>query len=83
MCMRHDRVGQYIHWKICQHKASYAKNWYKHKPQKVAETENATILCNFSIGTDRTMQTNKPDITLKDHGEKNMSNGYKYFCQRI
>ena len=50
---------------------------------RVVETGSATILCNFSIGTDRTMQTNKPDITLKDHGEKNMSNGYKYFCQRI
>ena len=82
--MRHDRVGQYIHWKICQHKALYAKDWYDHKkPQKVLETGSATILNNFSIGTDRAMQTNKPDITLKDHGEKNMSNRYKYFCQRI
>ena len=40
----HDRVEQDIHWKICQHyNASYAKNWYKHKLQKVVETESATI----------------------------------------
>ena len=25
---------------------------------------------NFSISTDRTIQTNKPDITIKDHKEK-------------
>ena len=37
---RHDRVGQYIHWKICQHYyAPYPKKWYKHKPQKVVETK--------------------------------------------
>ena len=35
---RHDRVGQYIHWKICQHyNAPNAKNCYEHKPQKVVE----------------------------------------------
>ena len=34
---RHNRVGQYIHWKICQHyNTPYAKNWYYGlKPQKV------------------------------------------------
>ena len=64
-------MGQYIHWKICQHyNAPYAKNWYKHKPQKVVETESATILWNFSIHTDRTIQGNKPDITIKHHKEK-------------
>ena len=41
---RHDRVRQYIHWKICQYyNAPYAKNWYEHKPQKVVETESVTI----------------------------------------
>ena len=68
---RHDRVGQDIHWKMCQHyNASYAKNWQKHKLQKVVETESATTLWDFFIHTDRTMQANKPDITMKDHKEK-------------
>ena len=59
--------GQYIHWKICQHyNALYAKNWYKYKPQKVAEAECATVLWDFSIHTD----ANKPDITIKDHKQK-------------
>ena len=56
---RHDRVGLYVQWKVCQHyNAPYAKNWYKHKPQKVFETESATISWNFPIHTDRTIQTN-------------------------
>ena len=64
---RHDKVGQYIHWKTSQHyNAPYAKNWYEHKPQKVVEAESATILWDFSIHRDRTIQANKPDITIKD-----------------
>ena len=50
--------------------APYAKNQYEHKPQKVVETESATILWDFPIHTDRTIQTNKPDITTKDHKGK-------------
>ena len=39
---RHDRMGQYINWKICkQHNAPCAKNWYE---LKVVEAESATIL---------------------------------------
>ena len=45
-------------------------NEYLHKPQKVVETESATILWDFSIYTRRTIQANKPDITIKDHKEK-------------
>ena len=68
---RHDRMGQYIHWKICQHcNAPYAKNWSEHKAQKVVETESAKILWDFSIHTNRTIHANKPDITIKDHNEK-------------
>ena len=66
-----DRVGQDIHWKICHHyNTPYAKNWCEHKPQKVVETERATILWNFPIHTDRIIQTNKPHITIEDHKEK-------------
>ena len=47
--------------------APYAKNWYEHKPQKVLQTEGARILWDFSIHTDRTIQANKPEITIKGH----------------
>ena len=56
---------------MCQHyNAPYAKNWYEQKPQKVVETESGTILWDFPIHTDRTIQANKPDISIKNHKEK-------------
>ena len=71
----HDRVEQYIHWKICQHyNAPYAKNWYKHKQQKVVETESATVLRDFPFHTGGRIQENKPYTAIKDHKEKNMQN---------
>ena len=81
---RHDRVGQYTHWKIFQHyNAPYAKNQYKHKPPKVVETESATILWDFPIHTNKTIQPNKPSINIKDHIDKTCKlidfTLYKYF----
>ena len=50
---RHDKVVQYINWKVCQHyKAPYYKNWYEHKTEPVVEKESATILWDFAIHTD-------------------------------
>ena len=47
---RHGRVGQYFNWKICQYyNATFAKNWYQHRPEKVVETESAIVLWDFYI----------------------------------
>ena len=43
------------------------KNWYKHKPEPVVETESSTILWDFGIHTDRKIGANKSDITIKGH----------------
>ena len=69
--IRHDRVGQYLHWKICKsHKIETCEHWYEHKPQQVVEGDNVTLLWNFPIRTDRTIQANRPDIIVKDFKEK-------------
>ena len=35
---RHDRVGQYLHWKICRHYSiSTPAKWYEHHSEPVAE----------------------------------------------
>ena len=52
--------------------APYAQNWYKHKPQKVVETEGGTILWNFSIQTDRIIQANNPNLNKEITKKKNM-----------
>jgi len=41
---RHDRVGQYLHWKTCKHcQLSAPNNWFEHHPQAVVEGDNFTI----------------------------------------
>ena len=68
---RHDRVGQYLHWGICKHYGIEAhQNWYEHQPDPVTEGPNVTILWDFPVNTDRTIQANRPDIIIKDHNDK-------------
>ena len=63
---KYDKVGHYIHWKICQrYKAPYHKNWYERKLESVVKTESVTILWDFVIHTDRKIDANKP-ITINE-----------------
>ena len=65
---KHNRVGQYLHWKVCKHyKTPHAEKWCEHKTPPVVEEENTTILWDFPINTDRTIQANRPDIVIKDY----------------
>ena len=64
-------MGQYLHWRIYQHyNAQHAEHWYEHHPEPVNEGNGATILWDFTIHTDRSVKTNWPDITVKNHKEK-------------
>ena len=43
--MKHDRLGQYLHWNICNHyDMPTPKHWYEHHRQPVTEGKSATIL---------------------------------------
>ena len=48
---------------------SAPNNWLEHHPQAVVEGDNVTILWDFPIHTDRTIQANRPDIIVKDRIE--------------
>ena len=64
---RHDRVGQYLHWRICKYcLISTTPNWYEHHPEPVTEGKDVSILWDFPVHTDRTIQANRPDIIVKD-----------------
>ena len=68
---RHDRLGQYIHRCLCKNFClPHERNWWEHKPPKVVENKNATVLWDFDIHTDRTIQANRPDIVVKNHNNK-------------
>eukprot|EP00795_Rhopilema_esculentum_P010520 gene10520-19245_t len=41
-------------------------NWYEYHPLQVVDSENVTILRDFPVNTDRTIQANRPDIIIKD-----------------
>ena len=51
--------------------ALHAENWYE-QPEAVTETDNVTILWDYSIETDRKIKANKPDITVKDKRDVKM-----------
>ena len=60
---RHDRVGQYIHWKVCQHYKARHHKTGMNRNQNLLLKQSATILWDFAIK----IYTIKPDITIKDH----------------
>ena len=63
--VRHDNVAKMLHWKLCEKwELNKAEKWYIHKPEKVLESENCKILWNFPIQTDKTLEHNRPDITV-------------------
>ena len=51
---RHDTVARAVHWNLWKKKQMpCSNNWYEHQPQPVTENENANLLCDYSIRTDR------------------------------
>ena len=71
---RHNRVGQYIHWKISNHYDIETRDkQYEHKPLPGVDNPKKTILWDFPIfpiRTDRTIQVNRPDIVIKHKQNK-------------
>ena len=68
---RCNDVGQYIHCKICHHyDIEIPGKWYERKPLPVVDTPKVTILWDFPIRTDRTIQANRPDIAIKEKHNK-------------
>ena len=69
--MRHDNVANMIHYRLCEKWGfNKAEKWYMHKPEKVLESEDCKILWDFLIPIDKTIEHNKPDITVIDKKRK-------------
>ena len=69
--VRHDNVPKMFHWKLYETWGlNKAQQWYIHKPEKVFESENCKILWDFTIHTDKTLEHNRPDITVIDKKSK-------------
>jgi len=62
---RHDALGRRLHWYLCsQFGFSVVKEWWKHNPSSVVESDRVKVLWDFSIITDRTIHANRPDLIV-------------------
>ena len=71
---RHDTVAKALHWSLCKkYRIPCSEKWYEHQPQGVVENENAKVLWDYGIRTDRVIRAHRPDLTLIDKTEKKVS----------
>ena len=64
---RHDNVARYIHWQLCgKCGLERAKRWYEEKAEVVVESENFSLLWDFTIQCDRKIEARRPDIVFID-----------------
>ena len=62
---RHDTVARAVHWSLYKkYQMPCSSKWYEHQPQPVTENENAKLLWDYSIRTDRVIPAHRPDLTL-------------------
>ena len=63
----HDTVARAVHWNLCKkYQMPCSNKWCEHQPQSVTENENAKLLRDYSIRTDRVIPAHRPDLTLVD-----------------
>ena len=61
---RHNRTAAYIHWQIFKHyNINVTDKYYEHEPKTVTENNDATILCDKPIQTDREIKANRHGIS--------------------
>ena len=59
---------------ICRHYSiSTPSTWYEQHPDPVTVGKDVSILRDFPIHTDRTIQANRPDIATNDKGTVTVS----------
>ena len=71
---RHHTVARAVHWNLCKkYQIPCSIKCYEHQPQPVTENENAKLLWNYSIRTDRVIPAHRPDLTLVDKTSNKVS----------
>ena len=62
---RHDRVATAVHWSLCRkYGIKVTSEWYKHTAEKVMESEQAKLLWDYNIMTDKVITARRPDIVV-------------------
>ena len=75
----HGNVTRVTHWKLYE-KWGFDRGGkrYTHTPEKVLESEECKILRDFPMQTDKSLEHNRPDITVVD---KQTKNAYLLICR--
>jgi hypothetical protein len=78
---RHDSVAKVIHQKLAEAAELIADKspYYKYTPANVLENDNFKLYWNRSIIADKTIPSNRPDITLMNKTTKNTF-FYRHSC---
>ena len=64
-------MARHIHWPLCgKCGLERANGWYEQKPEGVVESENFTILWDFTVQCDRKIEARRPDIVFVDEKER-------------
>ena len=67
---RHNQVALIVYRNICKtYNIETPKNWWEY-PEKVVENDQAKILWDFHIQTDKQVRANQPDIVIVDKDKK-------------
>ena len=62
---RHNKVASMLHWNLCKkYHLPAADKWWEHKIEKVVQNNEAKILRDFKIQTDKHLAHNIPDIIV-------------------
>ena len=62
---RHNKIVSLLHWNLCKkYHLPAADKWWEHKIEKVQQNNEAKILWDFKIQTDKHLAHNIPDITV-------------------
>ena len=69
--MRHNNICKYVHHKILKYYGMDAgENWFRHDPAEVVAKNKIEIIYDQTILTTRPVGANRPDILIKDLGNK-------------
>jgi hypothetical protein len=71
---RHDGIAKVIHQKLAEAAELIARKspYYKYTPANVLENDNFKLYWNHSIITDKTIPSNRPDITFMNKTTKSI-----------
>ena len=71
---RHDTVAKALHWSLCKkYQIDCSDKWYEHHPEGIVENDQAKLLWDYGIRTDRIIRANRPDLTLIDKEKKRVT----------